>query len=370
MHLVTGVAETREGALGLVEKYHDRHLADRVFELAWTHSQVVLAAARRDRGRHAALRPARQQHPVRQPAAPRPGQRDRAQPPRAVGPVGLRHLRRPADRAAARRRRGADPPRPPARAGARLLAGEGAGGRPGHLERRPVRLPAGAAGPDHGRDRVAGRGEPARQAGRHLRPPQRADVGGGQGPDADGRAGDPQRHRRHAGRAGGAPRPRRDGRAARSAPSAPAGPSRRSRWRCERRDLAAFNGIGGFTRDGREYVITTTAESPTPAPWVNVLANPWFGTVVSESGGAYTWCENAHALPPHARGTTIPSATRAAKRSTSATKRPAGSGRRRRCPRAGRCRTRRATASATASSSTPRTASRRRCGRTSRPMRR
>jgi cellobiose phosphorylase len=62
----------------------------------------------------------------------------------------------------------------------------------------------------------------------------------------------------------------------------------------ERHDLAAFNGIGGFTRDGREYVITTTAESPTPAPWVNVLANPWFGTVVSESGAAYTWCENAH----------------------------------------------------------------------------
>jgi cellobiose phosphorylase len=61
-----------------------------------------------------------------------------------------------------------------------------------------------------------------------------------------------------------------------------------------RHDLVAFNGIGGFTGDGREYVITTTPEAPTPAPWVNVLANPWFGTVVSESGGAYTWCENAH----------------------------------------------------------------------------
>ena len=38
----TGVAATREGALALVEKYQDRRLADRVFELAWTHSQVVL----------------------------------------------------------------------------------------------------------------------------------------------------------------------------------------------------------------------------------------------------------------------------------------------------------------------------------------
>ncbi|MBA3273729.1 MAG: cyclic beta 1-2 glucan synthetase, partial [Chthoniobacterales bacterium] len=42
VHLVTGVAETREGVLAQVEKYHDRHLADRVFELAWTQSQVVL----------------------------------------------------------------------------------------------------------------------------------------------------------------------------------------------------------------------------------------------------------------------------------------------------------------------------------------
>ena len=32
----------------------------------------------------------------------------------------------------------------------------------------------------------------------------------------------------------------------------------------------------------------------TPAPWVNVLANPHFGTVISESGLAYTWSENAH----------------------------------------------------------------------------
>jgi cyclic beta-1,2-glucan synthetase len=59
------------------------------------------------------------------------------------------------------------------------------------------------------------------------------------------------------------------------------------------RQLAEFNGHGGFTHDGREYVITTTERSPTPAPWVNVLANPWFGSVVSETGASYTWCENA-----------------------------------------------------------------------------
>ena len=60
------------------------------------------------------------------------------------------------------------------------------------------------------------------------------------------------------------------------------------------RDLVFRNGLGGFTPDGREYVITTTAKSVTPAPWANVLANSEFGTVVTESGGGYTWSENAH----------------------------------------------------------------------------
>jgi cellobiose phosphorylase len=60
------------------------------------------------------------------------------------------------------------------------------------------------------------------------------------------------------------------------------------------RELILANGIGGFTPDGREYVITTTPDQLTPAPWVNVLANPQFGSVISESGQAYTWGENAH----------------------------------------------------------------------------
>jgi cellobiose phosphorylase len=61
-----------------------------------------------------------------------------------------------------------------------------------------------------------------------------------------------------------------------------------------RTDLTFFNGLGGFTPDGREYVITTAHGHVTPAPWVNVLANPHFGTVISENGQAYTWSENAH----------------------------------------------------------------------------
>ena len=59
-------------------------------------------------------------------------------------------------------------------------------------------------------------------------------------------------------------------------------------------DLILFNGLGGFTPDGREYVIAPPRGKATPAPWVNVLANPNFGTVVAESGQAYTWNMNAH----------------------------------------------------------------------------
>ncbi|MBC7567013.1 MAG: cyclic beta 1-2 glucan synthetase, partial [Pedobacter sp.] len=59
-------------------------------------------------------------------------------------------------------------------------------------------------------------------------------------------------------------------------------------------DLLFFNGTGGFTTDGKEYKLIITKKETTPAPWVNVIANPKFGTVISESGSAYTWAINAH----------------------------------------------------------------------------
>ena len=58
-------------------------------------------------------------------------------------------------------------------------------------------------------------------------------------------------------------------------------------------DLIFFNGLGGFTQDGREYIIRIAPGQATPAPWSNVISNPNFGTVISESGGAYTWGENS-----------------------------------------------------------------------------
>ena len=59
-------------------------------------------------------------------------------------------------------------------------------------------------------------------------------------------------------------------------------------------ELILANHLGGFTPDGREYVIKSSQGKMTPLPWVNVIANPLLGTVISESGLAYTWSENAH----------------------------------------------------------------------------
>jgi cellobiose phosphorylase len=59
--------------------------------------------------------------------------------------------------------------------------------------------------------------------------------------------------------------------------------------------VAATTAPGAFSADGSEYVIELEPGAVTPAPWCNVLANPSFGSVVSESGSAYTWSQNAHA---------------------------------------------------------------------------
>ncbi|HEX2522418.1 MAG TPA: glycosyl transferase, partial [Terriglobia bacterium] len=58
-------------------------------------------------------------------------------------------------------------------------------------------------------------------------------------------------------------------------------------------NLRFFNGTGGFTPDGREYVIQLEAGAQTPAPWVNIIANPHFGALVSESGPGFLWCGNS-----------------------------------------------------------------------------
>ena len=57
--------------------------------------------------------------------------------------------------------------------------------------------------------------------------------------------------------------------------------------------LALANALGGFADGGRDYVIVLEGDQETPLPWVNVIANPVFGTVVTASGSAYTWSENS-----------------------------------------------------------------------------
>lgn len=58
-------------------------------------------------------------------------------------------------------------------------------------------------------------------------------------------------------------------------------------------ELPYFNGLGGFTSDGREYAIYLESPMTTPLPWSNVIANPQFGTLVSESGQGCTWFGNS-----------------------------------------------------------------------------
>jgi cyclic beta-1,2-glucan synthetase len=60
-----------------------------------------------------------------------------------------------------------------------------------------------------------------------------------------------------------------------------------------RTDLICFNSIGGFTPKGDDYVMYLKPGETTPAPWCNVLANEYFGCLVSESGGGYSWAINS-----------------------------------------------------------------------------
>jgi cyclic beta-1,2-glucan synthetase len=61
-----------------------------------------------------------------------------------------------------------------------------------------------------------------------------------------------------------------------------------------------FNGLGGFAEWGREYVTILGPGQWTPAPWINIVANPGFGFQVSADGGGYAWSVNSreHQLTP------------------------------------------------------------------------
>jgi cellobiose phosphorylase len=302
IHVVTGISETRAGALGLVEKYRDRHAADRVFELSWTHSQVVqrrldttsadtqlyerLASnvlymnptlrapnslIARNRGGQSGLwaygisgdlpivlvRIADVAHLdlVRQlvkahaywrlkglgadlvvwnedPSGYRQILHDEIMS--VIAAVGEGLLDKPGGIFVRRSDQISDDDKVLMQTVARMIASDTAGTLAEQMERQPRVEPLPPQLVSWRATPIAGVAETAAPTG-----------------------------------ASGSPAIRRP-------------------------DLVDFNGLGGFTPDGKEYVITTSRDARTPAPWVNVLANPWFGSIVSESGSSYTWCENAH----------------------------------------------------------------------------
>ena len=186
-----------------------------------------------------------------------------------------------------------------ARAG--ILACEGAARRSRDPERASRGIPRrGAAA-----SRRAGRGAPLvgveGQAGRHLP----AALG------RDGRSGSPSAGGGGARRAARRSRRSGDRSCDRPAPwlyreqfmprvrgrrAARAGIQRR----CRSRRWSWRTGSGGFTPDGREYVVVLEGDRETPLPWSNVLANPDFGTMVSASGSAFTWAEKQPREPADA----------------------------------------------------------------------
>jgi cellobiose phosphorylase len=292
VNIVTGVGETRELCLGLVEKYQDRHLADRVFDLAWTHSQVLLRqinATEADAQLYATLAGSViYANPSLRADAAIVARNRRGQSGLwgyAISgdlPIVLLQIAEPANIDLVRhlvqahaywRLKGLavdlviwneD------HAGYRQLLHEQimglvAAGVEANVAERPGGIFVRPAENISAEDRVL------------FQAVSRAVISDARGPLAE-----------QVSRRGVTPVlvPRlAPTRGRRAAPPAATGPPRT--------DLLFFNGLGGFTPDGREYIITTGPGRETPAPWVNVLANPHFGTVVSESGGATTWCENA-----------------------------------------------------------------------------
>jgi cyclic beta-1,2-glucan synthetase len=94
-------------------------------------------------------------------------------------------------------------------------------------------------------------------------------------------------------------------------PAAAAAPAVRVRGAGATRDtrgarepLRFFNGKGGFSKDGKEYIVRLDWDGETlsrpPLPWTNVIANEQVGTIVSETGAGYTWSRNSreHRLTP------------------------------------------------------------------------
>lgn len=58
-------------------------------------------------------------------------------------------------------------------------------------------------------------------------------------------------------------------------------------------NLDYFNEYGGFAENGKKYVIKLSDGVNTPMPWINVIANRNFGCIITESGAGFTWADNS-----------------------------------------------------------------------------
>ncbi len=291
--VVTGVAETREAALGLVEKYHDRHLADRLLDLAWTHGQVVLQqlnATEAEAQLYARLASSIiYASGLRRAAAGVLAKNVRGQSGlwghgisgdlpivllRMADQTKIDLVRQLVQAHAYWRFKGL--------AVDLVIWNEDQSGYRQFLQDEIVNLVA-ASTEAHFLDRPGGifvrRPEQMSDEDRILMQSVARVVL----TDSGGMLAD-----------------QIESRGRREINMPPLVPTRNRRADVipsqspPARELIFANGLGGFTADGREYVITTGPNQKTPAPWSNVLANAQFGTVVTESGTGYTWFENAH----------------------------------------------------------------------------
>ncbi len=293
INIVSGIGETREACLGLVEKYQDRHMADRVFDLAWTHNQVALRqinATESDAQLYCRLASSVIYANDSLRADPSVLIKNRRGQSGLWGyaisgdlPIVLLQIEDPANIELVRQ----------------LIQAHA------YWRLRGLAVDLVIWNEDHAgyrqllHDQIMGliaagveASEIDRPGGIFVRPGDQISeedrilfqtVARAIITDSRGALEDQLNHRGQVEVTVPALTPTRTHRAE------PPGTAELSRG-----DLMFFNGLGGFTPDGREYIITTTDQQVTPAPWVNVLANPHFGTVISESGQAYTWSENAH----------------------------------------------------------------------------
>ena len=66
-----------------------------------------------------------------------------------------------------------------------------------------------------------------------------------------------------------------------------------SNYKMNLEELKFFNEYGGFSSDGKEYIINVNKNKKTPLVWSHIMANKSFGTVVTEAMGGYTWYKNS-----------------------------------------------------------------------------